>query len=181
MLFLAAAAVCLSVGAGSAQAQRAGKQPHGKRAIEHHVERLEEQWRQAQLANDTATMEKLLADDFIGITADGLVNTKEQQVQRIRTRDLALTKIDIAEMKVKVAGPVAIVTSLVNVEGMSHGVPMSGFYRYTRVYQQQTNGAWKITNFEATRIPPAGPMRGGGRARNQQMPPGRDPVSAPTQ
>ena len=35
------------------------------------VEALEEQWRQAQLIGDVATMDKLLSDDYIGITMTG--------------------------------------------------------------------------------------------------------------
>jgi len=35
---------------------------------------------------------------------------------------------------------------------MNDGTPMTGSFRYTRVYQKTAAGLWQITNFEATRL-----------------------------
>ncbi|WP_433967545.1 nuclear transport factor 2 family protein [Tunturiibacter gelidiferens] len=104
------------------------------------VEALEEQWRQAQLAGDVATMDKLLSDDYIGISMTGQVNTKIQQLDRMRTRKFVLTKLDLGEMQVKLVGSIAIVTSRAQVEGTNEGVAVQGTYRYTRVYQRLPSG-----------------------------------------
>src|SRR5438309_7586455 len=117
------------------------------------VEALEEQWRQAQLAGDVSTMDKLLSDDYIGITMTGQVNTKTQQLDRMRMHKIAITKLDLGERQVKLVGSIAIVTSRAEVEGTNEGAPVKGTYRYTRVYQRLPTGAWKITSFEATRVP----------------------------
>jgi ketosteroid isomerase-like protein len=117
------------------------------------VEALEEQWRQAQLIGDVATMDKLLSDDYIGITMTGQVNTKTQQLDRMRMHKVALTKLDLGDRQVKLVGSIAIVTSRAEVEGTNEGAPVKGTYRYTRVYQRLPSGAWKITSFEATRVP----------------------------
>ncbi len=124
-----------------------------KHDYKHEVELLEEQWRVAQLAGDVATMDKLLSDDYVGISMTGQVNTKAQQLSRIRTHSFTLSRIDLGDMKVKLVGQVAIVTVRAAVEGTNQGIPMSGVFRYTRVYQHMPDGGWKITNFEATRIP----------------------------
>ncbi len=125
------------------------------------VEALEEQWRQAQLSGDVATMDKLLSDDYIGISMTGQVNTKIQQLDRMRTRKFVLTRLDLGEMQVKLVGSIAIVTSRAQVEGTNDGVAVQGTYRYTRVYQRLPSGGWKITSFEATRVP--GPRDSGNR------------------
>src|ERR1700728_715743 len=122
------------------------------------VEALEEQWRQAQLAGDVATMDKLLSDDYIGISMTGQVNTKMQQLERMRMHKVALTKLDLGDRQVKLIGSIAIVTSRAEVEGTNDGAPIRGTFRYTRVYQRLPSGAWKITSFEATRVP--GPRNG---------------------
>lgn len=119
------------------------------------VEALEEQWRQAQLAGDVATMDKLLSDDYIGISMTGQVNTKIQQLDRMRMHKVALTKLDLADRQVKLIGSIAIVTSRAEVEGTNDGLPIKGTFRYTRVYQRLPSGVWKITSFEATRVPGA--------------------------
>jgi len=117
------------------------------------VEALEEQWRTAQLAGDVAAMDKLLSDDYIGISMTGQVNTKAQQLDRARSRKLVLTRLDLGEMQIKLVGSIAIVTSRAQVEGTNDGSPVMGTFRYTRVYQRLPSGDWKITSFEATRVP----------------------------
>lgn len=124
------------------------------------VMELEETWRMAQLNADTATMDRLLSEDYVGITMNGQVVTKMQQLERIRSRQFSVTKIELSDVKVKLISNTAIVTSEANVEGTSEGAPLHGTYRYTRVYTKLPSGAWKITNFEATRV---GPPAGGGR------------------
>ena len=113
---------------------------------------LEQRWRQAQLADDTVSMDKLLSDEFLGITASGQVVTKLQQLDRMRTRALDVHKLDLSDTKIKINGPIAVVTSLAQIEGTAEGQPLHGAFRYTRVYQRLPGGGWKITNFEATRV-----------------------------
>jgi ketosteroid isomerase-like protein len=117
------------------------------------VQALEEQWRTAQLAGDVAAMDKLLSDDYIGISMTGQVNTKAQQLDRVRSHKFVLSRLDLGEMQVKLVGSIAIVTSRAEVEGTSDGMPVKGTFRYTRVYQHLPSGEWKITSFEATRVP----------------------------
>ncbi len=120
------------------------------------VEALEEQWRIAQLAGDVATMDKLLSDDYIGISMTGQVHTKAQQLDRARNRKFVLTRLDLNDMQVKLVGAIAVVTSRAEVEGANDGVPVKGTFRYTRVYQRSPAGVWKITSFESTRVPEPG-------------------------
>jgi ketosteroid isomerase-like protein len=132
------------------------------------VEALEEQWRQAQLVGDVTAMDKLLSDDYIGISMSGQVNTKMQQLDRMRMHKFALTRLDLGDRQVKLIGSIAIVTSRAEVEGTNDGVPVKGTYRYTRVYQRLPSGMWKITSFEATRVP--GPKNSNDRNANRDAP-----------
>ncbi|MBW4039623.1 MAG: nuclear transport factor 2 family protein [Acidobacteria bacterium] len=130
----------------------AQKNPHHERK---HLEReqivaLEAAWQQAALADDVATMDKLLSDDYLGITATGEVLTKAQQLDHMRDKKLVLTQLKTSQLKIKLIGHIAIVTSLAEVEGTSDGDTLQGAYRYTRVYQRMPNGSWKITSFEVT-------------------------------
>jgi ketosteroid isomerase-like protein len=96
-------------------------------------------------------MEKMLSDDYLGISMTGEVDTKAQQLRRIADRRLVLTNIELSDMKVKLIGAIAIVTSQAQVEGTNDGVSVKGTYRYTRIYRRLASGQWKITSFEATR------------------------------
>lgn len=129
----------------------------GKRVEQAEIRALEGRWREAQLTDDVPAMEKLLSDEFLGVTASGQVVTKTQQLERMRTRRLALRRIDMLDTKVKLSGNLAVVTSEAAVDGTADGAPLRGLFRYTRVYQHTASG-WRITNFEATRVD--GPLRG---------------------
>jgi len=62
-----------------------------------------------------------------------------------------ITKLETSELKIKLIGNIAIVTSLAQVEGaLGDNEPLHGSYRYTRVYQRLAGNVWKVTNFEVT-------------------------------
>jgi ketosteroid isomerase-like protein len=140
-----------------------------KHDVKRQVEALEEQWRTAQLAGDVAAMDKLLSDDYIGISITGQVHTKAQQLDRARNHKFVLTRLDLGEMQVKLVGAIAIVTSRAEIEGINDGTVMKGTYRYTRVYQRLPAGGWKITSFEATRVPDTNTGIRGNRDRSQNV------------
>ena len=125
---------------------------HAHIDAKHEIEQLEEQWRTAQLAGDVATMDHMLSEDYVGITMSGQVNTKAQQLDRIRRHIFVLTRLDLRDVKVKLLDEVAIVTVLARVDGTSENKRVSGDFRYTRIYHHLPSGQWQITNFEATRI-----------------------------
>jgi ketosteroid isomerase-like protein len=137
---------------------QAPSQHHGhphKRLEREQVTDLERQWEQAMLASDAAAMDRLLADDYLGVTAGGDLVTKSQQLDRMRDKQVNIGKLVTKETKIKlVGGRIAIVTALSHLEGVIDGKPMNADFRNTRIYQRLSSGAWKITNFEATRVHP---------------------------
>jgi ketosteroid isomerase-like protein len=121
-----------------------------KRTERAQIVALERQWQRAALSDDVPAMDKLLSDDYLGITGSGAVLTKSQQLDRMRDRQFSITKLETSELKIKLIGNIAIVTSLAQVEGMTGDESLHGAYRYTRVYQRMSGGVWKVTNFEVT-------------------------------
>lgn len=151
-VLLAAAVISPLVTIHKADAKVRSHKEH-KRDSKREIEAVEEQWRKAQLAGDVATMDKLLAEDYFGISVSGQLNNKMQQLERLKSRTLVITRLEVSDMKVKLVGRVAIVTSLAEIEGTNEGEPLAGKYRYTRVYKRDADGSWKITNFEVTSVP----------------------------
>ena len=130
--------------------------PHrGARDMRDQIEALETQWKNAILANDIEAMDRLLSEDYLGITASGQVVTKPQQLDRMRTHTLSVSALDVSDVKIKlISQHAAIVTSLAQVVGMNDGRPIHGSFRYMRAYQRiPGTTTWKITSFEATRVP----------------------------
>ena len=136
-------------------------QVHHKHEAKDEILALEQLWRQAQLSGDVQAMDKLLSDDYLGTNISGTVLTKAQQLDRMRTRKATITTLELSDIKVKLVGQIAIVTSLgtITSTGGATGT-LNGSFRYTRIYQRLANGSWKVTNFEVTpatgmHIPPA--------------------------
>jgi len=146
--------------------------PHrGARTMRDQIETLESQWKKAVLSNDAEAMDHLLSDDYLGITASGQVVTKPQQLDRMRSRNFSITSLNVSDVKIKlISQHAAIVTSLAHVEGTNEGRPLHGAFRYTRVYQRIPNDGWKITSFEATRVPNH-PHEGDDQASTQRVAP----------
>jgi ketosteroid isomerase-like protein len=142
---------------GFAQSDLHHERKHAERS---QIEALEKQWEHAVLSLDIPTMDKLLSEDYLGIEANGEVVTKAQQLEHMRNHQFLIDKLHASDVKIKLIGPIAIVTSLAQVAGVVDGDHLQGAFRYTRIYQRLANGTWKVTNFEVTpathlHVPPA--------------------------
>ncbi|MDE1160511.1 MAG: nuclear transport factor 2 family protein [Acidobacteriaceae bacterium] len=125
-----------------------------KRDLRAEVLAIDDQWRKATSSNDTVVMDKLMSDDYLGISGNGQVMTKLQQIDRMRDRTMMVTSLSTDDVKVKLIGQrVAIVTSSADLDGSIDGHKVHGRFQSTRVYQRRPTG-WKITNFEATPMRP---------------------------
>lgn len=118
----------------------------------HLIDQLEERWRSAILNRNVAEAQALLADDFMAITANGMLQTKEETIANLRSGAVRFTSIDISDRKVRFYGSTAIVTSRADVSGSGPNGDFSGNYRYTHVYARDAKGAWRIVSFEASRV-----------------------------
>lgn len=116
------------------------------------IDQMELAWRDALLKSDTNSMSNLLADDYMAITANGTLQTKDQTLANLRAGKVHITALDFSDRKVRFYGKTALVTSLAEMKGSTADGDVSGSFRYTRVYVRDQQGAWKIVSFEASRI-----------------------------
>ena len=151
--WIGAAALALAYVLGAA----AASQPHGMPRAERHesrheIDQLEQSWRDAIMSRSVSSMESLLADDYIAITPNGTLQSKEQTLANLRAGTLRIKSLDFSDRKVRFYGQTALVTSRAEVTGTNGDADFSGSYRYTRVYVRNAQGKWKIVSFEASRI-----------------------------
>jgi ketosteroid isomerase-like protein len=126
---------------------------HREDRLHKEIENLEAQWRSALMQNDVATINRLLADDYLGINPNGTLETKADALALRRAGTTKISSIDPINMKVRVYGDTAVVTSQVQLEGHDGDRDISGRYHYTRVYSHRS-GEWKVVSFEASRMTP---------------------------
>ena len=128
-----------------------GVLPHRADKQHKEIEAAEDQWRDAMLSNNVADMEKLLADDYIGITANGTIETKAQALALRKAGTIRITKMDLSDTKIRLYADTAVVTSRAEINGSNGERDISGHYRYTRVYNYRM-GRWQIVSFETSRM-----------------------------
>ena len=146
---LAALAVVWMLGT----ALSANAMPRGERhEVRHEIDHLEDRWRDAILNRNVAAMDSLLASDYMAITANGTLESKEETLARMRSGALHITSLDVTDRKVRFYGGTALVTSRAEIAGTTPEGALSGSYRYTRVYVRDASGIWRVVSFEASRI-----------------------------
>lgn len=139
----------LAMATGSLLGGTLRAQKHERR---HEIDHLEEAWRTALLNEDSAAMSALLADNYMAITSNGTLQTKDQTLASLRSGRVHVTSLEVSDRKVRFYGATALVTSTADVQGSTAEGNISGSYRYTRVYVEGPPGVWKIVSFEANRI-----------------------------
>ena len=146
---LAAVLLALAVPPARALLIRPHRPGHSEQQQVLHVD---DQIRTALLTADASALDKVLADDFLGISANGTLSDKQQYLRRIGKREHQFSRIEITDRKVRLQTNSAVVVTTAEVTGKLDSTPISGVFRYTRVYSRESDGAWKMRNFEATRV-----------------------------
>jgi ketosteroid isomerase-like protein len=77
-------------------------------AISQTLQAMEEAWLDAEKNHDATAFEKLVADDWIGISPDGKSETKAERAAEIKAAHIA--SATLGDMKVRVFGDTAVVT-----------------------------------------------------------------------
>ena len=130
-----------------------GALPRGERhEVRHEIDHLEDHWREAVLSGNVGAMDALLAKDYMAITANGMLQSKDETLANMRSGAFHIKSIEITDRKVRFYGATALVTSRAEVTGTTPDGTLNGSYRYTRVYVRDASGVWRIVSFEASRI-----------------------------
>jgi len=122
--------------------------------VEEQIKKLTDQVLAAQLKADTNSLEKLLADDYMAIRTYGTLSTKAEEIADLKSGATKFDTVDVHDLKIRVYGDTAVVTSLNSFTGTLKGKPFSGDTRTTRVWVKH-KGNWKVVAFQSTRVAPA--------------------------
>jgi ketosteroid isomerase-like protein len=138
--------VCLLLAAAmSAQTQG------DKNSVEQILIQMEHDWSRADTEKDAATLDRILADDWIGIDFEGTVLTKPQALKDINSGSASLESTVLSDMKVRIYGNTAIVTGTDTEKSEYHGKDSSGKYLWTDVFVFR-NGRWQAVSSQSTKL-----------------------------
>lgn len=140
---LLAAAVALS---GQAPAA-----PAAPNSVEQILLQLERDWSQADVHKDAAALDRILAEDWIGIDFEGTVLTKSQALEGLASDSGSLETTVLRDMKVRIYGNTAIITGTDIEKSEYHGKDSSGKYLWTDVFVFR-NGLWQAVSSQSTKL-----------------------------
>jgi len=112
---------------------------------------VEDQWTQALKTGDTASLERLLADDYMFVDPSGQTLSKAQEIARFKSGEVRFDSFTRGDAKVTVYIGGAIVTGRATVKGKRKKEDISGDYRFVDVVERR-KGAWQPVYSQVTRV-----------------------------
>ena len=148
-----AVAVLVAVATSLALGQMADKQEKtktkgGKAGVEQTLKQMEHDWTEASLKKDVATLDKILADDWVGQGPTGTA-PKAEALADLKSGDNKLDSITLGDMKVRVFGDTAIVTGSDDEKSSYKGKDTSGHWIWTDVFVKR-QGRWQAAASQGT-------------------------------
>ena len=105
--------------------------------------------------NDAATMDRILADDFILVTGMGKVYTKKDLLDEARSGRVVYGHQRDTKQTVRVWGDTAVITAFLSAKGTDEGTPFDYQLWFSDTYVRTPSG-WKYVFGQAsTRQTPA--------------------------
>ena len=121
-------------------------------SVEQTIRQLDNERIQAQIHADAAALDRIYADDFIGIGPSGTVRTKPQVLTDFTSHNLKFQSITTDEVQVRVYENAAVETGLSIMVGQDKGKAVPRDNRFTRVWVKQ-QGRWRlVANHYSLRI-----------------------------
>jgi len=144
VLALTATAIALGQKQSSSRDQRS--------SVEQAIRQLDRERIQAQIGADAVALDRIYANDFIGVGPSGTVRTKAQVISDFTSGDLKFQSITTDEVQVRVYENTAVETGLSTMVGQDKGKAVPRDTRFTRVWVKQ-QGRWRlVANHYSLRI-----------------------------
>lgn len=109
---------------------------------------------EAEAKRDIAALDRIFADDFIYVAANGAIYDKKKFIDEIKadTDTSALPKLEYENFRVRIYGKTAMVNYVLVVSaGDKEGKDTVSRFRMSVLWLKQ-KGAWRIANFHSTRV-----------------------------
>ena len=103
---------------------------------------LDTQYQAAVKTNDAATMDRILADDFILVTGSGKTYTKADLLKEARSGLVVYEHQEDTEQTVRIWGDTAVVTAKLWEKGTDNGKPLDKTVWFSDTYVRTPSG-WR--------------------------------------
>jgi len=107
------------------------------------LKQLDQERIQAQINADAAALDRLYAEDFIGIGPSGTVRAKQQVIADFTSGRLRFQSITTDDVQWRVYGETAVETGRSTMDGQDKGKIVPRDNRFTRVWVKR-QGRWQL-------------------------------------
>jgi len=118
---------------------------------------MEFDWGLAYERKDLATLDRVMADEYILTDPLGNVRNKAETLAAIERNEVNFESTESDDVNVRINGDTAVVTGRSTFRGRYKGWSMSGQYQYTDVLVKR-RGAWQAVGSHITALG-TGPLR----------------------
>ena len=118
---------------------------------ERYIVEAERQWAESVASGDTAPVERILADDFVGVSPDGNLYDKAKMIADTRVAPKEYVSNHVNQVQVRFYGEAAIAQGNESWERRT-GEPRRGRFVWTDTWIRR-NGRWQIVAAEDLIVP----------------------------
>jgi ketosteroid isomerase-like protein len=116
---------------------------------ERELTRLEHEAHEAFLRNDSGTVSRILADDFIFTDPEGKFVTKAEWIADMESGELTFESIHMDDLRVRVYGDAAVTNGRVTMKMRAKEGSVTSHYCYIAMYVRR-DGRWQAVAEQAT-------------------------------
>jgi ketosteroid isomerase-like protein len=119
------------------------------------VAALDIEYQEAVKNNDVATMDRILADDFVLVTGNGRVYTKADLLKEATEKAVIYERQEDYNRTVRIWGDTAVVTALLWAKGSDRGEPFNYKVWFSDTYVRLSTGWRYVFGQSSLRLPAA--------------------------
>jgi hypothetical protein len=112
---------------------------------------LEDAWVQAILTRAVNVLDRVMADDFSGVSPNGERYTKQEAIADVQSGRYSVEKMKLDDVKVRILGDTAVVTYYQNELSTFGDEDCSGRYAFTDVWVNR-NDNWYVVSSHGTPV-----------------------------
>jgi ketosteroid isomerase-like protein len=127
----------------AALSTHAQPQSQSQRDVVEEIKKVDRDRIQAQVNADAVALDRIYADDFIGIGPSGTLRTKKEVLADFASGSLKFQSITTDDVRIRVYGDAAVETGLSTMKGQDAEKVVPEVNRFTRVWIKQ-GGRWRL-------------------------------------
>ena len=112
---------------------------------------LEDAWVHAIVTKNINVLDRMMADDFSGVSPNGERYTKQEAITDVRSGSYSVDNMELNDVKVRIFGDMAIVTYYQTEKSKFGGEDSSGHYVFTDLWVNR-NDDWFVVSSHGTAV-----------------------------